>query len=73
MFELHTENIILANAKPSINKARSNDKRSSSGNNRRNKDKNNRNHFSKVKNVPIGIKGLYSTDLYETKTNLNDN
>ena len=47
--------IILANAKPSINKAGSNDKRTSSGDNRRNKDKNNRNHFSKVKNVTIGI------------------
>ena len=55
MFELHSENIILANAKPSINKAGSNEKRTSSGDNRRNKDKNNRNHFNKVKNVTIGI------------------
>ena len=53
MFELQSENVILANAKPSINKTGSNDQRSSSGDTRRNKDKNN--HFNKINNVPIGI------------------
>ena len=53
MFELHSENVIPANTKPSINKTGSNDQRSSSGDTRRNKDKNN--HFNKINNVPIGI------------------
>ena len=68
MFELHSENIILANAKPAANQIEANDQRQVSGEKGTDQDK--KSTFQKVKKAPNRKK---SEDFLATKINLNDN